>query len=474
MRIIIDNMLRLEDVLDNFLGQIKTELTIKNPAYTRKKAIGLGYWTWGSEYFKLWSERKVNGQIQYILPRGYYARLWNLMSRVGCPGHRIDKRVLLNPVAFPQKPQLRDYQAPAVHLAGAWQQGVIIMPCGAGKTETAMGIIAELEQPTLWITHTMDLLKQSMDRAKTRLGLSGDQVGIIQAENMTIGSHMTFATVQTLYKRDLSEIKWKFGCVVVDEAHLVFKDEENARMFESVISQFPACYRFGLTASEYRSDGLIETMFHIIGPKIYEVAQDDPRLPVMKPRVEFIETDFEYETPEGEMLNIQQLYKAMREDLERDYPILWIMKNCIRENNSCLALGDSLEHLTRLTKLAKDHGFTAVFVCGETPKREREKIMADMRAGKYQFLFATYQLAKLGLDIPRLDRLILITPHRDKTSIQQAVGRIMRPYEGKSQPVVYDIYDSKVRQMVFWARERKKVYLKLGCQVIGGPKVRRW
>lgn len=813
MRIIVDNMLRLQDIPDEILEQIKSELTIKNPEHAKKKAMGLNRWAWGPEYIKLWTEKTVNGRKQYIIPRGYFARMWEIASKVG-KGLLHDERLKLPQIAYPKKPQLRDYQAPAVELAKLWQQGVVIMPCGSGKghplntkiytpdgpvefgtlsagdkvigsdgrpitvtgifdrgmlptyrvtfsddtsllcdgdhifavqsqsvrnttgnwitktvkelldgklycgtdekhnrkkwfipivkpvqftpkkvlidpyflgawlgdgctkkghifitnaepdiigklkkivqlsqyeynefgvinaaeyekelkrlglsgkeshekfipaeylynsvdvrlsvlqglmdtdgsiekcnfsitttskrmaseileivqslggtgkiskrqtfftnygykkagmksyrvsfklremlpftskkhsskyvpptkykkvyrgiksieyvgdmpirciavdapdklyvvenyivthnTETAMGIVAELGQPTLWVTHTMDLLKQSMDRAISRLGLIGRQVGIIQGENMSIGSHMTFATVQTLAKRDLSEIKKRFGCVIVDEAHLVFKDDKKFRMFADVINQLPAYYRFGLTASEHRSDGLIETMFHIIGPKIYEVAQDDPRLPVMKPRVEFIETDFEYETPEGEMLNIQQLYKAMREDLERDYPILWIMKNCIRENNSCLALGDSLEHLTRLTKLAKDHGFTAVFVCGETPKREREKIMADMRAGKYQFLFATYQLAKLGLDIPRLDRLILITPHRDKTSIQQAVGRIMRPYEGKSQPVVYDIYDSKVRQMVFWARERVRVYRQLGCEVVGGPKVRRW
>lgn len=472
MVIVVDNMLRIEDVPAYMLERIKAELTIINPEYIKKRAMGLNRWAWGPEYIKLWSERTVDGRTQYILPRGYYARLWAIVS--GEPIRRIDERLLLDPIGYPKKPQLRDYQTPAMLMAKAWQQGCFVMPCGAGKTVTAMGIIAELEQPTLWITHTMDLLNQSMNAAINFLGLTGNQIGIIQGENMTIGSHITFATVQTLSKRDLSEIREKFGCVVVDESHLCYKSADKARMFESVVSQFPAYYRFGMTASEHRADGLIETMYHVIGPKFHEVSQDDPRLKVVTPRVEFIETDFEYETPEGEMLNIQQLYKAMREDLERDYPILWIMKNCIRENNSCLALGDSLEHLTRLTKLAKDHGFTAVFVCGETPKREREKIMADMRAGKYQFLFATYQLAKLGLDIPRLDRLILITPHRDKTSIQQAVGRIMRPYEGKSQPVVYDIYDSKVRQMVFWARERVRVYRQLGCEVVGGPKVRRW
>lgn len=472
MVIVVDNMLRIEDVPAYMLERIKAELTIINPEYIKKRAMGLNRWAWGPEYIKLWSERTVDGRTQYILPRGYYARLWAIVS--GEPIRRIDERLLLDPIGYPKKPQLRDYQTPAMLMAKAWQQGCFVMPCGAGKTVTAMGIIAELEQPTLWITHTMDLLNQSMNAAINFLGLTGNQIGIIQGENMTIGSHITFATVQTLSKRDLSEIREKFGCVVVDESHLCYKSADKARMFESVVSQFPAYYRFGMTASEHRADGLIETMYHVIGPKFHEVSQDDPRLKVVTPRVEFIETDFEYEPAEDELLNVQQMYQAMREDQLRNNRIENIFAFNIQKNDCCLCLGDSLEHLREAQFIAQTYNRTAAFICGETPKREREKIMADMRTGKYQFLFATYQLAKLGLDIPRLNKLVLITPHRDKTTIQQAVGRIMRPFEGKGQPVVYDIYDSKVKQLVYWARERVRVYKQLGCQVDGGPTVRKW
>lgn len=472
MVIVVDNMLRIEDVPAYMLERIKAELTIINPEYIKKRAMGLNRWAWGPEYIKLWSERTVDGRTQYILPRGYYARLWAIVS--GEPIRRIDERLLLDPIGYPKKPQLRDYQTPAMLMAKAWQQGCFVMPCGAGKTVTAMGIIAELEQPTLWITHTMDLLNQSMNAAINFLGLTGNQIGIIQGENMTIGSHITFATVQTLSKRDLSEIREKFGCVVVDESHLCYKSADKARMFESVVSQFPAYYRFGMTASEHRADGLIETMYHVIGPKFHEVSQDDPRLKVVTPRVEFIETDFEYEPAEDELLNVQQMYQAMREDQLRNNRIENIFAFNIQKNDCCLCLGDSLEHLREAQFIAQTYNRTAAFICGETPKREREKIMADMRTGKYQFLFATYQLAKLGLDIPRLNKLVLITPHRDKTTIQQAVGRIMRPFEGKGQPVVYDIYDSKVKQLVYWARERVRVYKQLGCDIVGGPKVRKW
>jgi superfamily II DNA or RNA helicase len=194
----------------------------------------------------------------------------------------------------------------------------------------------------------------------------------------------------------------------------------------------------------------------------------------MTPKVEFIETDFYYEPPEDEMLNVQQMYQAMREDEARNFLVGQVLTRKILPDDCCLVLGDSLEQLEQFKEYLVDCGREAAFICGTTPKREREKIMADMRAGKYQYLFATYALAKLGLDIPRLNKLVLITPHKDKTTIQQAVGRIMRPFEGKTQPVVYDIYDSKVKQLVYWARERKRQYLRLKCQVDGGPVVRKW
>lgn len=477
MKLTIDSVLRLEDVPEEILAQIKAELTIRNPDYDKKRRMGLNRWAWGPEYIKLWSEKTFNGHKEYILPRGYYARFWMLAAMYDFD--IIDNRLSFPRMEYPKRPDLRDYQSPAVKLAMEWQQGCVIMPCGAGKTVAAMGIIEDLGQPTLWITHTMDLLQQSMNAAINFLGLTGDQIGLIQGKNMSIGPHITFATVQTLAKRDLSEIRDKFGCVVVDESHLCYKSADKARQFESVISQFPAYYRFGMTASEHRADGLIETMFHVIGPKFYEVAQDDPRLSVMTPRVEFIETDFYYEQGidedgDKEMLSVQQMYKAMREDERRNGLIGKILRGNIVDGDCCLALGDSLEHLQQLCGYVRGLGRNAAYVCGETPKKERESIMAAMRAGKYQYLFATYALAKLGLDIPRLNRLVLITPHRDKTTIQQATGRIMRPFEGKSQPVVYDIYDSRVPQLVHWARERKRQYLRLKCQVDGGPVVRKW
>lgn len=470
MKVIIDSMIRLQDVPADILSAIKKDLTIKNPDYAKKKAMRLNRWAWGDEWIKLYKEKIVDGVKEVSIPRGYLECLIRLKSGAWDLN---DQRILRSMVDYPQKPRLRDYQQPFVEYAASSQgQGVFIAPCGSGKTASAMGIVYDLHQPVLWITHTMDLLKQSMEAAEKFLGVKGQMVGVIQGENMSIGSHMTFATVQTLAKRDLTELSKMFGCVIIDECHLVFKDDKNTRLFESVISQIPAFYRFGLTASEFRADGLIDTMFTVIGPKLYEVNQGDPRLMVMKPKVEYIPTDFCYDQPIDEMFNVQKMLAVMREDGRRNALLKSTLYNKVTCDDYCLVLGDSLDHLMELQNFVMRQGRLAAFVCGETKKSEREKIMKDMRSGRYHYLFATYQLAKLGLDIPILNKLVLATPKKDKTSIQQAVGRVMRPEEGKPQPVVYDLWDINVPQLKYWSYDRAKVYKALGCNVEGGPKTR--
>ena len=471
MTVTLNSNIEISDVHPWFLAAIKRELTINNPDYAKKQAIGIS--TWGLEE-KIQLYRWEHYGTKLILPRGYLARFMQLLR--DCPHacfltHQ-DNRVLHAPLSYPGYPDLRDYQKPAVKAAMENEQGCVIMPCGSGKTHCGMAIAATVQQPTLWITHTLDLLQQAMTRAKETLGLTGDQLGVIQAETMQPGTHMTFATVQTLFRRDLSELRDLFGCVIVDESHLCYKDAARARMFESVISQLPARYRFGLTASEHRADGLIETMFHVIGPKIFEVPQEQMNAAgnVVVPQVRFIETDFRYAPDEGEMFNLQKMLIALRGDYLRAV----IEDEVIREagawaGTSVLVLGDSLEHLGRYHAALGD---LSAFIHGGTPKKKREALLQAVRDGKTQYLLATYQLAKLGLDLPRLNRLVLLTPKRDKTSIQQALGRTMRPFPGKTTPIVYDLWDRQTRQLNYWARERKHVYADLGCQITGGPVIK--
>lgn len=100
-------------------------------------------------------------------------------------------------------------------------------------------------------------------------------------------------------------------------------------------------------------------------------------------------------------------------------------------------------------------------------KAEREQAIEDMRTGKKKILYATYSLAKEGLDIPRLDRLFLTTPQKDYTVITQSIGRIDRVFEGKEAPVAYDFVDN-IAYLVRCYKKRCSIYRKNECYFVDG------
>lgn len=98
-------------------------------------------------------------------------------------------------------------------------------------------------------------------------------------------------------------------------------------------------------------------------------------------------------------------------------------------------------------------------------KADRIQALEDMKAGKKHFLFASFSLAKEGLDIPRLDRLYLATPKKDYAVVTQSIGRIARMCEGKEQPVCYDYVDQIGFCENQWKR-RKPVIGKRGAGLL--------
>jgi superfamily II DNA or RNA helicase len=111
----------------------------------------------------------------------------------------------------------------------------------------------------------------------------------------------------------------------------------------------------------------------------------------------------------------------------------------------------------------------AVMVSGKMTtkkgKAEREQAIADMRSGAKKYLFATYSLAKEGLDIPCLERLYMATPQKDYAVITQAIGRIARTSHGKADPIVYDFVDD-IQYLVKAYKKRCTTYRKNGCYFV--------
>ena len=456
-KIIVDNIIRIIDAEPIIEKYCKSNLEIDNPQYAQNER--LGFPTYNIPRRLYWYEKHGN---DYILPFGCFKDIYKL--------YPIKEDYLLkclnpNIIYYKSNIKLFDYQEKAKNEALKSKNGVIVMPAGSGKTQTALQLISELGLKTLWITHTYDLLNQSFDRAKSNLENVG--LGKIAAGKIDIGTHITFATVQTLVKLDLSQFKNEWDCIVVDEGHRICGTPAQLGMFYKVINALSCRYKYALTATPFRNiKGTEKALFSLIGPIICEVPKEVVSERTIKAEIQPIYTDFKIPRDAKKTdgtIDYSKLTTFLSEDEDRNEIILDILKEC--KNNYTLVLGD---RLTQLSYLQEKIGYGVKIdgtMTSKKKKAQREQYIQDMRDGKENLLFATYGLAKEGLDIPRLDRLILASPHRDKATIIQSVGRVERKFEGKKTPLVYDIVDdTQFHNNMF--KSRKTIYRKNGNKIL--------
>lgn len=168
-------------------------------------------------------------------------------------------------------------------------------------------------------------------------------------------------------------------------------------------------------------------------------------------------------------LNYSRLISYLCEDFQRNH---LISSRIVAESeHSSLILSDRLKHLeTLIATLPRTMREQAVMISGKMTskkgKAEREQAIEDMRTGKKKYLFATYSLAREGLDIPRLERLYLASPIKDKAWVIQSIGRIARVFPGKSKPVAYDFVDD-IAFLHKMYKKRCTIYRSINCYWAG-------
>ena len=364
---------------------------------------------------------------------------------------------------------LYDYQEEAVNEMIAKTYGILQSKAGSGKTQMGVAIAQRLDKPTLWLTHTADLLDQSYLRAS--LYISEKYLGTITAGKVNVGKFITFATVQTMAKLDLVNYQDLWDVVIVDECHRVSSGTSSLSMFYKVLKSLKARHKYGLSATVDRADGLIKSTFAILGNIVYRVPDEAVADKVMSCEVKPIYTGVklveECLNSDG-TLNHTYLINYLADDDDRTYMIADLIRQ--NKDHPSLILSDRIDHLEQIySKLPSNLKRESVIVTGKmTSKRgkeERKKALEDMRNGKKTYLFATYQLAKEGLDIPRLERLYLTTPHKDVVTTTQAIGRIQRTHPNKGMPICYDFVDSIEYCYKAW-KKRKRIYEQNGCEII--------
>ena len=460
MELTIGNELYIQDPSPELLQWARQNLVFENPEYINRKRRG--FWTGNTDqYLSLY--RVMSGVL--VLPCGVGKHIRKYIQGATVSQDLADNRMLNYPGEVP----LYNYQEPAVEAMQHAGCGILQSPCGSGKTQMGIALAAKLQRRTLWVTHTQDLLNQSYNRAAQYF--SESCLGKITAGKVRIGSHMTFATVQTLSKLDLSQYKYTWDVIIVDECHRLAGSPTSVTMFYRVMSNLAARCKYGLSATVHRSDGLIKSTFAIIGDVQYQVPEEAVAEKTMQVTIRRRNTGVQINRccldTDGTLV-YSKLMAYLTENRERDKMIVKdIVNNAICSN---LILSDRLGHLRDLMRmLPEEYRPFAVMIDGkmttQRAREAREQAIEDMRTGKKHFLFASYSLAKEGLDIPRLDRLYLTTPKKDYAVVTQSIGRIARTFAGKSDAVCFDYVDEIGFCENQWKR-RKSTYRKARCEII--------
>jgi superfamily II DNA or RNA helicase len=344
------------------------------------------------------------------------------------------------------KGELRPEQVPAaeaVHTALLRRGGgVLVLPCGFGKTALAIHLVCRLGVRALVIVHKQCLMDQWRERIEA---FSDASVGVARGAKHTRGD-ITIAMLQSVVSRD-----YPFegvGLVIVDEAHHIASE-----VFSQALPKTAAKYMLGLSATPDRKDGLTDVMKWYLGDVCYSKQRDpDPRVRVRMLR--FSDPDAKTTCDGNGRPRVSTMINDLATSAERTELILGEIRSVLGDaRRKVLVLSERLTLLQALHEGLGDD-LSGMYVGG----RKAEALDA---ASASRVVLGTYAMAKEGLDIPELNALVLATPMVD---IEQAVGRILRRRQ-ECEPLILDIVDMH-SCFPNQARRRRAFYVENGYNVI--------
>lgn len=333
----------------------------------------------------------------------------------------VDKRIKEDyPFPDPKFP-LREYQQPVYD--DVEDMFFLNAKVGWGKTFTALHIARKLGQKTLIVCHTTMLRDQWIQEAKNLYGMPIGQIG---SDVFDIDHTIVVGNIQTLVKK-LPIIAKEFGTVIVDEAHHCPADT-----FTDFIDGMYSRYKIGLSGTMSRKDGKHVLFKDFFGHKLYQPIVAG----TMVPKVKIIKSGLVLAPGEGwaKKMNILQY--------DPDYQrfIASIAQTQMDKGHKVLIIADRVEFLKNVGEIL---GKDCVCIVGGTGFEERKALARQIETGEKSAVAGSRQIFSEGISIDPLSCVILAVPISapagGDANIEQIIGRIQRPYEGKLEPLVVDI-----------------------------------
>lgn len=331
--------------------------------------------------------------------------------------------------------QLRNYQRDAAESFWAGGSGVIVLPCGAGKTLVGAAAMAEAQATTLILVTNTVAGHQWRRELLNRTSLTEEEIGEYSGERKEIRP-VTIATYQVMTARRKGEYRHlelfsarDWGLIVYDEVHLL-----PAPIFR-LTADLQSRRRLGLTATLVREDGREGDVFSLIGPKRYDAPWKDVEAqgwiaPANCTEVRVTLTDTErmtYATAEpGERY---RLCSTARTKL----PVVEKLVNR-HGNEQVLVIGAYLDQLEELGEYLQ-----APIIQGSTRNKEREKLFDQFRAGEIRVLVVS-KVANFSIDLPEAAVAIQVSgTFGSRQEEAQRLGRVLRPKADGRQAHFYTV-----------------------------------
>jgi superfamily II DNA or RNA helicase len=451
VRATVSSEIVLRDPPIRTIERLRFALSYPHPEYVKAKRLGIKPEApLRFECMTEWPDKSVS------IPRGAVDILRVELEKDNLQAEFEDHRTVGEPIGpFPML-DLWSYQSLAVSRLEARTQGLVVLPCGGGKTYLGVGVIARVGRTTIVLVHTDDLIDQWATDIREKLGV---EPGIINDKHKKIDADIVIASVFSLAPmlEAHPSLGQRFGLVILDEAHRV-----PGTTTQKALRHLPARYRLGLTATPEREDGHTKLVDWSFGPRL--VVKTVKELVdggfLMLPRFVDVPTRFEHEMDPHDRHRLTKLHRAIVMDEERNQLIVDLALWQVQRGETVLLLSNRKDHCRRLGKMLAKLGVDARVVVGTTGKKTRKGDLDDLRSGAAPIVIAT-SLADEALNVKRLSRLILAFPERAQGRTTQRVGRLTRLWEGKD-PVVYDIVDGNVETLVRRAADRRRAYRAIG------------
>ena len=361
---------------------------------------------------------------------------------------------------------LRDYQQEAADIfyaggAAHGGSGVIVLPCGAGKTIVGMAAMAEMQCNTLILTPNTVSVRQWITELTDKTSLSEEEIGEYTGERKEIRP-VTISTYQTMTYRKrgtkndgsvplnqafphfklFDERNW--GLIIYDEVHLL-----PAPVFR-VTAELQARRRLGLTATLVREDGREEDVFSLIGPKKYDVPWKD-----LEQQGWIATADVtEIRVPMSDELRMTYATADRRQQyrVAAENPVKFEVMDQLLEKHPdepTLIIG---MYLNQLKDVQDKYGYP--IITGKTATRERQRLYEKFRTGELQRLIIS-KVGNFAIDLPDASVMIQISgTFGSRQEEAQRLGRILRPKEDGTLAHFYTIVSKDTRDQEFGANRQ--------------------